>query len=121
MTRNEFVVPVCLPWADDEENYIDGARSGADAAITEVAGWGATTPTGRRPATVLQYLDVSVTDADQCKEIYKERGGVLGASQICAGGEEGKVGTHTKTLTRFFRMERMIQKTSKKLQIILEQ
>lgn len=90
VTRNEFVVPVCLPWADDEENYIDGARTGAEAAITEVAGWGATTPTGRRPATVLQYLDVSVTDAAQCKEIYKERGGVLGESQICAGGVAGK-------------------------------
>ena len=58
-----------------------------------MAGWGATTPTGRKPANVLQYLDVSVTDSDDCKHIYKERGGILGSSQICAGGVKGKVGT----------------------------
>ena len=91
VTESEYVSPICLPWADDNENYIDGARSGAEAAITEVAGWGATTPTGRKPANVLQFLDVSVTDSDDCKDIYKERGGILGSSQICAGGVKGKV------------------------------
>ena len=91
VTENEFVLPICLPWDDDNDNYVDGARSGAQAPITEVAGWGATTITGRAPANILQYLDVSVTDADACKDIYKERGGVLGETQICAGGEKGKV------------------------------
>jgi len=90
VTESDYVSSICLPWADDNENYIDGARSGADAAITEVAGWGATTPTGRKPANVLQYLDVSVTDSEDCKDIYKERGGILGSSQICAGGVKGK-------------------------------
>ena len=91
VTENEFVVPICLPWADDAENYVDGARAGAGAALTEVAGWGATTITGRRPASVLQVLDVAVTDSAECRDIYKERGGVLGDSQICAGGAKGKV------------------------------
>ena len=91
VTENEFVVPICLPWADDAENYVDGARAGAGAALTEVAGWGATTITGRRPASVLQVLDVAVTDSAECRDIYKERGGVLGDSQICAGGTKGKV------------------------------
>ena len=47
----------------------------------------------RIPANVLQYLDVSVTDSEDCKDIYKERGGILGSSQICAGGVKGKVGS----------------------------
>ena len=34
---------------------------------------------------------MSVTDSDDCKDIYKERGGILGSSQICAGGVKGKV------------------------------
>jgi len=33
---------------------------------------------------------VSVTDAQECKNIYKERGGILGEKQICAGGVKGK-------------------------------
>ena len=91
VTTNDFVIPICLPWNDDNENYVDGARSGASSPITEVAGWGATTPTGRRPANVLQYLDVSVTNSEDCKEIYKTRGGILNEKQICAGGVKGKV------------------------------
>ena len=115
MTENEFVIPICLPWADDEENYLDGGRSGKlsvschtschscrysgnSGPITEVAGWGATTITGRKPATVLQVLTVNVTDAASCKEVYAERGGILGEKQICAGGEKGKVEIkHNKT------------------------
>ena len=27
VTINNFVIPICLPWGDDDENYIDGARS----------------------------------------------------------------------------------------------
>ena len=34
---------------------------------------------------------MSVTDAQECKNIYKERGGILGEKQICAGGQKGKV------------------------------
>jgi len=90
VTENDLVHPICLPVNDDNDNYIDVSRSGAAAAITEVAGWGATTITGRRPATVLQFLTVNVTDSSQCKEIYAERGGVLGEKQICAGGQKGK-------------------------------
>jgi len=90
VTENDLVHPICLPVNDDNDNYIDVSRSGAAAAITEVAGWGATTITGRRPATVLQFLTVNVTDSGQCKEIYAERGGVLGEKQICAGGQKGK-------------------------------
>jgi len=90
VTQNEFVVPICLPWEDDNESYLDGGRSGPLSPITEVAGWGATTITGRKPANILQYLDVSVTDTQECKNIYKERGGILGEKQICAGGVKGK-------------------------------
>ena len=92
VTENEFVIPICLPWEDDNESYLDGGRSGPSSPITEVAGWGATTITGRKPANILQYLDVSVTDAQECKNVYKERGGILGEKQICAGGVKGKVG-----------------------------
>jgi len=90
VTENDLVHPICLPIHDDNDNYLDVGRSGAAEAITEVAGWGATTITGRRPATVLQTLTVNVTDSGQCKEVYAERGGVLGEKQICAGGQKGK-------------------------------
>jgi len=89
VTSNLFVSPICLPLGDDTENYL-GARSGAEAALTEVAGWGATSPTGRNPATTLQFLAVNVTDTQACTEIYKEKGGVLTEKQICAGGQKGK-------------------------------
>jgi len=89
VTENDYVHPICLPFNDDNENYI-GKRIGADAGINEVAGWGATTITGRQPANILQRLAVDVTDSDECKEIYAERGGVLTEKQICAGGVKGK-------------------------------
>jgi len=89
VTENAFVQSICLPFNDDTEDYI-GKRIGADAPINEVAGWGATTITGRKPANVLQFLGVDVTDAAECKEIYAERGGVLTEKQICAGGVKGK-------------------------------
>jgi hypothetical protein len=90
VTENEFVAPICLPFDDDNENYL-GKRIGADANINEVAGWGATTITGRKPANILQFLGLDVTDSDACKEIYAERGGVLTEKQICAGGTKVKV------------------------------
>jgi len=89
VTENQFVQPICLPFKDDNENYLE-KRIGAEARFNEVAGWGATTITGRKPANVLQFLGVDVTDSEQCKEIYKERGGELTEKQICAGGEKGK-------------------------------
>jgi hypothetical protein len=47
---------------------------------------------GRNPADLLQYLDVSVTNADKCRELYAKRGGVITpGEQICAGGDKGKV------------------------------
>jgi len=90
VTENRYVSPICLPYDDDEENYQVTGRLGAAAPFIDVAGWGATTITGRKPATKLQTLGVSVTDSEKCKEVYAERGGVLTDSQICAGGEEGK-------------------------------
>merc|ERR1712107_912099 len=32
----------------------------------------------------------SVTDSEDCREIYKKRGGILSDKQICAGGVKGK-------------------------------
>jgi len=85
--ESDFVRPICLPYNDAEQDYLD--LSSDD--IVDVAGWGATTPTGRKPANILQFLRVNVTDSQMCKEVYAERGGVLIQSQICAGGEKGKV------------------------------
>jgi len=87
--ENEFVSEVCLPWWDESENYLSG-RFGGEEAPVEVAGWGATTRRGGRPAQILQYLGVNVTDGEKCREIYAERGGTLTDKQICAGGEPGK-------------------------------
>ena len=85
--QNDFVIPVCLPFNDEGLDYLT-PEAGEEV---DVAGWGATTETGRRPATVLQFLGVRVTNGTQCKEVYAERGGVLTESQICAGGQKGKV------------------------------
>jgi len=91
VTENDFVSSICLPYNDDKVNYMVSARLGGDEApIIDVAGWGATTITGRKPAKVLQFLNVNVTDSGSCTEIYAERGGVLTDKQICAGGSEGK-------------------------------
>ena len=86
---NDCASPVCLPFNDDSEVY-DTNRFGGEEVETSVAGWGATTGTGRNPATTLQYLVVNVTDSQDCKSIYAERGGVLTPKQICAGGTPGK-------------------------------
>lgn len=86
VTESDFVSPVCLPYNDAGNDYLN--LSSDD--IVDVAGWGATTETGRRPADVLQFLGVNVTDGQKCKEVYAKRGGVLTDSQICAGGEKGK-------------------------------
>jgi len=89
IVENDFASPVCLPFNDDAENYSTN-RFGGEDVETAVAGWGATTGTGRNPATILQYLTVNVTDSNDCKKIYAERGGVLTPKQICAGGTPGK-------------------------------
>ena len=62
VTEHDYVSLVCLPYYDDQETYSSN-RFGE----SNVAGWGATTGTGRNPATVLQYLSVNVTDSDQCR------------------------------------------------------
>eukprot|EP00092_Neocalanus_flemingeri_P101326 GFUD01129556.1.p1 GENE.GFUD01129556.1~~GFUD01129556.1.p1 ORF type:complete len:481 (+),score=114.68 GFUD01129556.1:36-1478(+) len=87
--ENDFASPVCIPFNDDTENYATN-RFGGEEVETTVAGWGATTGTGRNPATILQYLAVNVTDSQACKKIYAERGGVLTPKQICAGGTPGR-------------------------------
>merc|ERR1712038_1946703 len=69
--QNDFVIPVCLPFNDQGLDYLT-PEAGEEV---DVAGWGATTETGRRPATVLQFLGVRVTNGTQCKEVYAERGG----------------------------------------------
>jgi secreted trypsin-like serine protease len=86
--QSKFVAPVCLPFLDAGNSYLIPKVEGEHV---DVAGWGATTETGRRPATVLQTLGLSVTDGEKCKEVYSVRGGVLSPSQICAGGERGRV------------------------------
>jgi len=90
---NDFVSPICLPYANDNDDYMKNRIDvdGDEYMIeTEVAGWGATNKVGRDPADVLQFLPVNVTDSDNCKEIYSKRGGILTGKQICAGGEKGK-------------------------------
>ena len=80
---------MCLPYNDEDDDYSTNTVAG-DAVLTTVAGWGATTGTGRLPANVLQYLSVNVTNNKECHDIYKERGGELSDLQICAGGAPGK-------------------------------
>ena len=90
--QSKYVTPVCLPFRDAGNDYLNLPIED----IVDVAGWGATTETGRRPANILQFLGVKVTDRADCKEVYAERGGVITPSQICAGGQKGKVGAfHT--------------------------
>jgi len=87
--QNDFVIPICLPFNDEGDDYL----TPEEGEEVDVAGWGATTETGRRPATVLQFLGVEVTNGTECKEVYAERGGVITPSQICAGGQKGRVCT----------------------------
>jgi len=88
VVENEYVTTVCLPWWDEEEDYMSGF-DGVEAPVV-VAGWGATTRRGGRPANILQWLEVPPVDGDRCKQIYAERGGRLTDKQICAGGQPGK-------------------------------
>ena len=90
---SDYVSSVCLPFRDGGYDYL----SPTPEEVVDVAGWGATTQTGRRPATVLQFLGVKVTPGGDCKEVYSERGGVITQSQICAGGVRGKVGNRLLT------------------------
>jgi len=89
VVENEYVTTVCLPWWDEDEDYMSGTFGGKETRV-EVAGWGATTRRGGRPANILQWLAVPPVPGDRCKEIYEERGGTLTDKQICAGGEPGK-------------------------------
>ncbi len=81
------MVPICLPFEDaEDEDYIQSG--GRSAPLTHVAGWGATTVTGRKPANITQWLPVDVQDDAACRGVYKERGAVLTeGQQMCAGGE----------------------------------
>lgn len=105
---NEVVSPICLPYNNDDDNYLTNRININEDEFeidTVVAGWGATNKVGRDPASVLQYLQVNVTDSGQCKDIYAERGGVLTENQICAGGQKGKdscVGDSGSGLMRSF-------------------
>ena len=88
VVENDYVSMVCLPYMDDEEVYATNRQDviyyidlfgcsrcqynhlcsfGGEFAETTVAGWGATTGTGRRPAKKLQYLVVNVTDSEACR------------------------------------------------------
>lgn len=89
VVRNDFVIPICLPFFDAaEEEYTVNQTS---KTLNVVAGWGATTARGGRPADTLQYLTVDVFDDEKCGEVYKTRGGVITpGDQMCAGGEKGK-------------------------------
>jgi len=89
VVENEYVTTVCLPWWDEEEDYMSGSFGGIETQV-EVAGWGATTRRGGRPANILQWLKVPPVAGDRCKDIYAARGGSLTDKQICAGGQPGK-------------------------------
>merc|ERR1711978_192458 len=58
--QNDFVIPICLPFNDEGDDYL--------------------TP----------EVGVEVTNGTECKEVYAERGGVITPSQICAGGQKGR-------------------------------
>jgi len=81
--KNAFVGPVCLPWDDKGEDYLNGDNP-------EVAGWGATTRDGRLPADVLQWLAVPVKSRQMCGNVYATEGYSITEKQVCAGGEMNK-------------------------------
>jgi len=82
--ENSFVVPVCLPWADEGEDYLSLGVN------VEVAGWGATTSGGRSPAKILQWVAIPVRTFEMCKEAYAKENHVITEKQICAGGRWNK-------------------------------
>ena len=90
MLFSDFVQPICLPFDHEEsENYEATTKENGLEVI--VAGWGATNERGRDPADALQKLSVPIFNGTRCKEVYDQRGGNLDeASQMCAGGEDGK-------------------------------
>ena len=63
---DDTVSLVCLPYHDDVEQYVEDGQKGV---ATTVAGWGATTGTGRNPAKILQFLRVNVTDSEECRSV----------------------------------------------------
>ena len=80
-----------MPFLDTETEDYSISPEATNKPITQVAGWGATNERGRNPADLLQYLDVKVKNAVQCKSVYEERGGIITPlQQMCAGGEKGK-------------------------------
>lgn len=91
---SDYVSPVCLPWSYREnEDYLSNRIDFDDQdfkIFTDVAGWGATTPNGRNPSSILKYLGVEVMEGEKCREMYETRGGILTNKQLCAGGEKGK-------------------------------
>ncbi len=75
-----MVTPICLPFDDaEDEDYL--SSDPLDDPETDVAGWGATTVTGRNPADILQWLKVIVRDAEACAQTYAERGATLTEKQ----------------------------------------
>ena len=46
---------------------------------------------GGNPADILQFLGLDVVDAEDCKEIYKDKGAqITPGPQMCAGGVKGQ-------------------------------
>merc|ERR1712038_237752 len=90
VSRNDYVTPICLPYADNvKEDYHFNTLG--DELKAWVAGWGATDPRGRNTADSLQEIDLGVFDGRECRETYKARGGTLSEdSQLCVGGEKGR-------------------------------
>ena len=86
---NDYTQPICLPWWDDHEDYTLSTFAGRKAVV-EVAGWGATGPTGTDPAQILQFLQVPIFEQKKCAKTYKARGATLEEKQLCAGGIAGK-------------------------------
>jgi len=90
IVRNDFVIPICLPYDDNVKEDYHFRKSGKKLE-TWVAGWGATDPRGRHTAERLQKINMTVFDGESCRETYKKRGGILSEeSQICVGGEKGR-------------------------------
>lgn len=90
VVENAYVIPVCLPFADEENEEYQKSKIG-DVQAIHVAGWGATNEKGKDPADALQFLNVSVFIGDKCKAVYEERQGFINPkTQLCSGGEKGR-------------------------------
>lgn len=67
MRTTQQIGEFCRSQTENKKTYAFKKRFGGEFAESTVAGWGATTGTGRRPAMELQYLHVNITDSDDCK------------------------------------------------------